>query len=342
MDAVLCIFGNSAAEDDRLIRTAAQRKLGAHLLPTRATTSAFVYLAFIAAALGSSAYADERMFNYVSTTDSLPQDKWELENQIGARLEKSRGDYQLYQLTNGVEYGVTSDFQAGLFLKSHHVTADQNSPQGRTSGPYVPQNATPDRRYSAIQFETVSLAAKYRLLSPYIDDFGIAALVVPAVGPRENTLAYGLIGQKNFMDDTLVVAANLVARHAWLRRTSSTTDVYDPAAPGDSAGWNRKSYVDFTMGLSTRFTENWFAGLEFRNSNQFSGCWFGDAGHSAFFLGPNLHYGGEKFWATLSVIPQLPIAKAYSSDQRRVMADGRLYGDEHEQLEIRLAFGIPL
>ena len=293
------------------------------------------------AVVATPSQADERIFGYVFTTDSMPQDKWEVQNWLRVRLHQSHGDYQLYQLANGANYGVSSDFQLGIFINSHHVTADRNSIQGRTSGAYVPDNAAPDRTYSSVRFDSVSLPSKYRLMSPYIDDVGVAIFAEPSIGSRENGLAYGVIVQSNFLDDTLVFAANVVATHVWKYRNASTVAVYDPSAPGGPARWDGGSYLDFTFGASYRFVENWFAGLEFRNRNQFSGASFQHAGYSAFFLGPNLHYGGRRFWATLTVLPQLPFAAAHSADQRNVLDNNRIFGSEHEKLEVRLGVGIP-
>ena len=44
-------------------------------------------------------------------------------------------------------------------------------------------------------------------------------------------------------------------------------------------------------------------------------------------------------WATLAVLPQLPFAKAYSVDQQQIRAQGRIYGDEYDRVEVRLALG---
>lgn len=287
-----------------------------------------------------AASADERTFGYVYTTDTMPQGKLEQQDWLTVGLQKSRGDYQLYQLANGVDYGVTNNLQAALYLNSHVVTAERDSIAGRTSGFFVPQNIAPTSAYTAARVDGVSFAMKYRLLSPYEDGVGLGFAIEPTLGPADIAMEYRLIGHKTFDDDTVVWATNLSLLQDWQHVTASTANVYAPSLPGGPGGWNRSSFLELSSGLSVRFTENWFAGLEFRNRNEFSGTFLRRPGSSAYFLGPNLHYGGETIWVTLSVLPQLPVATAYSPDQQQVRADGRIYGDEYEKVEMRLGLGI--
>jgi hypothetical protein len=291
-------------------------------------------------AIELQAHADERIFGYVFTTDTMPHGRFEQQNWLTAGLGKSRGDYQLYQLSNGVDYGVTDPLQAAIYLDSHYVTGDRDSPGGRTSGPFVPFNVDPFSRYSSAAVDGVTFAAKYRLTSPYIDGYGLALALQPMLGPRDMSVEYRVIGQQDFYDDTLIWATNLALNQEWEHVSASSVDVYNPTAPGRQEGWNRKSSLEFDTGLSVRFAENWFLGLEFRNVNGFSGTLLQQAAYSAFFLGPNLHYGGERFWATFAVLPQLPVGRAFSADARQIYSDGRIYGDEHEGIEARFGFGI--
>lgn len=302
------------------------------------TRASLALVATLAMPLAAS--ADERTFSYVYTTDTMPQGKWEQQDWLTAGLQKSRGDYQLYQLANGVDYGVTNNLQAALYLNSHLVTAERDSIAGRTSGFFVPQNVAPTSRYTAARVDGASIAMKYRLLSPYKDGFGLAFSVEPTLGPADIKMEYRLIGHKTFDDDTVVWATNLALLQDWQHVTASTVNIYAPSLPGGAGGWNRASFLELSTGLSVRFTENWFVGLEFRDSNEFSGSFLRRPGSSAYFLGPNLHYGGETIWVTLTVLPQLPVASAYSPDQQQVRAQGRIYGDEYEKVAVRLGLGI--
>lgn len=337
--------GPAGIEGEMEMRTAgAGTARGTGERPARTIAPAYFRcsLAVVAALLAShvSARADERLFGYVLTTDTMPQGRWEQQDFLTAGLEKSRGDYQLYQFANGLDYGITNNLQAALYLNSHVVSADEDSIAGRTSGFFVPRNVAPASAYTTARVDGASFALKYRLLSPYMDGVGLAFSVEPTLGPADTEMQYSVIGHKTFVDDTVAWATNLTLLQDWQHVTSSTVNIYAPSLPGGPAQWIRLSFLEFSTGLSVRFAENWFAGLEFLNSNEFGGPFLQQAGSSAFFLGPNLHYGAENFWVTFAVLPQLPVAKAYSLDQQQVRAEGRIYGDEYETLEVRLALGI--
>jgi hypothetical protein len=283
------------------------------------------------------AEADEPLFGYIYTTDLQPRGTFELEQWATAGLGKSRGDYKRFKLREEVEYGVTDDFQLAGYVNWYHVTARRDSVEGTTSGPLVPEDVDPLRRYTATKFESVSFEAIYRLLSPYKDPFGLALYFEPTIGPDVRELEGKIIFQKNFLDDRLIWAANVIFAAEWERATGDPS--LDPEDPASRRRWEKAIEVEFATGLSYRFARGWFAGIEFRNHNEFAGHSLSQPEHSAFFLGPNVHYASGPFWATLTVLPQLPIAAAYTPDQRAARVGGRIYGDEHEKVEVRLRLG---
>jgi len=49
---------------------------------------------------------------------------------------------------------------------------------------------------------------------------------------------------------------------------------------------------------------------------------------------------GERWWATLGFLHQLPIGSAFSQDNKEFAAhDGYIFGDEHEKYYVRLRIG---
>src|SRR5439155_1059477 len=58
-------------------------------------------------------------------------------------------------------------------------------------------------------FESVSLEAIYRLLSPYKDPIGLALYFEPSIGDQERELEWKVILQKNWLEDRLVWALNI-------------------------------------------------------------------------------------------------------------------------------------
>lgn len=301
--------------------------------------STVLALTVLVAAVGwaRAARADEPLFGYIYTTDLQPRGTFELEQWMTAALQKSQGDYKAFKLREEVEYGVTDDFQLAFYVNWFHVTAKRDGVEGTTSGPLVPEDVDPLRRYTATKFDSVSFESIYRLLSPYKDPLGLALYFEPSIGPNIRELEGKIIVQKNFLDDRLVWAANLIFAAEWERATGDPT--LDPEDPGSRRRWEKAIEVELATGLSYRFAPGLFAGIEFRNHNEFAGHSLAHPEHSAFFLGPNLHYASGPFWATLTVLPQLPIAAVYTPDQRAVRVGGRMYGAEHEKLEVRLRAG---
>lgn len=166
-----------------------------------------------------------------------------------------------------------------------------------------------------------------KLLNPYKDPIGFGLYFEPTIGPRTKELELKLLFQKNFLDDRLVTAANLVMETEWERSADNTLE--------------RASVLDVLVGASYRFAPNWAAGLEFRNHREFVGNFYQSPEHSAYFLGPNLHYAQENFWVTLGWRHQLPAVEAFSADQQAVVKHGRIYGDEHAKDEFMLRIGFP-
>ena len=283
------------------------------------------------------ARAGESLFGYVYTTDLHPKGTWEFEQWATARVGKQQGDYALYQFREEIEYGVTNDFQLAGYINWHRVDAQGTGPNGETIGPFIPENAEPDRRHTAWNFDSGSVEAIYRIWSPYLNFMGLALYLEPTFGPDRREIESKILLQKNFLDDRLVWAANFTNAFEWERQTGDPTA--DPSLRESGRRWEHAKELEFTTGLSYRFAPSWFAGVEFRNHNEFAGHSLRHPEHSAFFLGPTIHYGGERFWMTLTVLPQLPLAQPYDQEQRDFTVHRRIYGDEHEAVEVRLKAG---
>ena len=90
--------------------------------------------------------------------------------------------------------------------------------------------------------------------------------------------------------------------------------------------------MEWATGLAYRIATHWYAGLETRVQTEYEEADLNKAAFVAAFAGPSLHYGAERWWATLSILPQVwgwP-------DSRGV---GGLALDDHERLKLRLKFG---
>jgi hypothetical protein len=89
--------------------------------------------------------------------------------------------------------------------------------------------------------------------------------------------------------------------------------------------------IEVSTGLSYRFARGWFAGVEGRYASVYPDWTEGLHRETyAVFAGPAIHYGGKKWWATLSYQPQL-----FGSPS----PGGSRALDEFEKRELRLKVG---
>jgi hypothetical protein len=128
--------------------------------------------------------------------------------------------------------------------------------------------------------------------------------------------------QKNFLDDQLIAVLNINPELEYRKFKS------------ESGGWENEIALEFTGGLSYRVAPNWYLGLEGRYHSEYPNFTHGlDREHWAVFLGPVLHYGGERWWWTFTILPQV-YGKPHDNER-----SGTLHLAEHEKLEVRLKVG---
>lgn len=282
-------------------------------------------------ALPFTGYADEPIFGYVYGTDLLPRHGWETEQWVSVQEGQSRGRYANALFRLEVEHGITDKLQISGYFNFRYVSANGNDVLGGTSGLGIDGDHDPSRAFSAWKNEGISLELIYRVLSPYKSPIGLAFYAEPELKPDEDALELRAILQKGFLDDTLVLAANLMfepEREKKKNEEGNTEIEHDTKAELD-------------LGLSYRLAPRWFLGGELREANAFSGYTLahGNQEHTALFLGPTIHYGGERWFATLTILRQI-YADAFTDDQRQNTVDHKIYGDEHTLYDgIRLKIG---
>ncbi|HLG89547.1 MAG TPA: DUF6662 family protein [Alphaproteobacteria bacterium] len=289
-------------------------------------------------AYGPTAFADEPVFGYVYTTDLLPQDRYDIEQWITDRDGQAYGYYHAVEGRTEFEYGVTDNFQLALYLNYAYVGADHNSVHGLTEGSDIKSSANPFRSYGNLHYDGLSVEATYRVLSPYTDPVGLAFYVEPEIGPKEYGVELRGIVQKNFFDDRLVLAGNVWVEFE--REAGSNLGAVG-AEEGPAGNKTNATYAELDLGASYRFAPNWSAGIEFRNHREYGGYSLShsDQDHTAYFVGPNIHYANERWYATISVLRQIS-AIGFTDDQKAEMLHGRLYGDEHTTWDgLRLIVG---
>ena len=283
------------------------------------------------------ASAGEETFAWTYTTDLVPKGKMELEHKMTTRLGKEHGTYRAWDFREELEYGVTDRFQAALYFNHHYAKAsnsvpseDPNNPGRRlaetyeTGGEDVHPGHDPAVPFSSYHFDSVSGEFIYRLLSPYKDPIGVALYMEPSVGSRDAELEWKLILHKTWLEDQWTWAFN--ANYALEFEREANDE------------WERDAAFEWLTGLAYRFMPRWSAGVEFWNHHEFAKATVHE--HSAYFLGPTLHYGAKNWWVTVGFLHQLPLGQAFTADQKEFAKhDGYIFGEEHEKYYYRFKVG---
>ena len=277
----------------------------------------------------SVARADEALFGYVYTTDPMPKGHWEYEQWNTLRAGKAEGSYTAFDLLNEFEFGFTDNFTASAYIHSSYLN-QKGVPDSEDPSSYLHDRG-------AFDVNGASIEMRYRVLSPYKDPIGLSLYLEPEISARdpeegdpdisERAVELKLIVQKNYLDDRLVLAANAMLEPEWERNHGSP---------------EKEFTMEYTAGASYRFAKAWSTGVEARNSRLFANQDFGRETDSAWFLGPNLHYGARSWWTTLTLLPQIaghPRVLGLDANGSTVRDASRELG-KHEKLEVRLRFGV--
>jgi hypothetical protein len=288
----------------------------------------------LAAALQASAFwmtaalADEKLWGYVRGAEPLPKRALELEQDFTYRWDKGSGHYEALDTKTELEYGVTDRFEVsaalfGLGINTQDIRIDA----------YIPA----DKKYGW-QLNGFETAFKYNYLSPAKDDIGLSQYVALSYfwkdvnsGQDKDSISFEtiFIAQKYFLEGRLIAAGNL-----GIEATNSDRAPIANLPPDFEWPTHPEMEIEITVsgGLSYRFAPNWFVGVEAIYQSERET----EVGQERWSIqaGPNLHYGGKKWWATLTWLPQIVGGPAY---------EGQSYSDLHliekTKNEVRLRVG---
>jgi opacity protein-like surface antigen len=289
--------------------------------------SRFVHLSVLMLLFSTPAsHAGEGSFGWVYTLDLQPKGTLEFEQRLQINQGHARGQYDLWQARTELEYGVSEDFQIAGYLNTSHVSAHQNYSDGSTSGWLVP-GSTGTSPYSRSRVDGVSLEGIWRFTNPVIDPVGVGLYLEATTGAVKDELESRLLLQSNFLDDRLVVAANL--------QLSVEKVKYNTPAVG------QESMADLLLGVSYRVANNWTAGMEYRFHNDFEGYAYNKQTQRAHFIGPNMHYATKAWWVTAAWRYQLKGTSQCWAPGEGECSNGRVW-DSHSRNEVMLKFGRPL
>lgn len=240
---------------------------------------------FLLLAVVVSSRADENLFGYVRSTETVPRGHADLYHTLTLRSGKDTGTYRGWDSEAEVEYGVTDRLQSSFSLINHAFTVRNNSELDDQS------------RY---RFGGVELAAKYRFKSPFKDGYGLAFRPVlgflrydDVAGIIQGELIVGndVIVQRNFLEDTVILSGSAGFQFAWGKRPA---EQYDHELALEQAG-----------GVSYRVAPKWFVGAEEHFRSEYPNFKIEQLEHAVLFVGPSLHYGARRWWVTATWVYQV-------------------------------------
>jgi hypothetical protein len=260
--------------------------------------------------------ADEYLFGFVRSAETLPRGGNELYQFMTLRTGKVEGTYYGTDFETEIEHGFTDRLQADLALENHYFY---------NQGVNGPRDSLEDT--DAYRFGGVEGAIKYRVFSPFKDALGLTLRLesgyllndeVDGLRQHEFYLAPELILQKNFRDDTLIWDLDLGPEWAWGKRPAEL--------------YPRELALNGATGVSYRIAPNWFLGVESHVRAEYPLFDFNNFEHVVLYAGPALHYSSRRWWATLTWNYQV---YGQGIGEPR---DGQTFAEETRQL-VRLIIG---
>jgi hypothetical protein len=252
----------------------------------------------------ASASATERFFTYTYEPETLPQGAWEYEQWVTLNAGRTKfvgqDDYNKWELRHELEYGVSDKYSVSLYV-NESVENFRNPGTGKDT--------------SDFRFDGISIENRYMLWNPADHLVGLTLYLEPRYSGVEAELEQKIILGQRFGDWKW--ALNLTHATEWSDHFQST-----------------EGEVEASFGITRKMSDHWFLGVEARDHNEFPD--YSQWENTAFYLGPVATYQRERWWTTLTVMPQIVGANFAEN------ADGNhsLELEGHERWNVRLIVGI--
>jgi hypothetical protein len=249
-------------------------------------------------------HADERRFTYVYEPETLPAGAMEFENWVTLRSQRTSAvgqkNFNRWDLRQEIEYGVTDRYTVALYLNEKSESFED---------PATGQDE------SEFEWEGLSLENRYNVLNPAEHAVGLTLYLEGRYSGEEAELEQKLIfGQRH-------------GNWKWALNLEHATEWEDNLEEVEGE-------FGASLGLARDLGNNWSIGLEARNHTLMPE--YEELESSAVFVGPVVSYRQEKWWAALTVMPQV-----YGWNKEGSVDDNsHLDLAEHEKLNVRLLFGI--
>ena len=280
-------------------------------------------IALFATPLASS--AGEKLFGYSYGAEPFPKGAMEVYGWITQRNSKGQGTYQAYDVRQEIEYGLTDNTAISFYLNQRYFDIQNSAPTGDDGNPEYENR-------KGWNFQGTQFALVHNFISPYKNPHGIGFSIYLEPGyskvfkingkPQdEYSFETKLLFQKNLANDTMFFAFNISTELEWRKFKGAEDSETELAA-------------EVTTGLSKRIYDGVFLGLEGRYHTEYPSMNFGNQEHYAYFVGPNIHYAEQRWWVTLTYLPQVA---GWTTDSTRKRG---LHLHEHEEYEMRLVAAI--
>ncbi len=266
-------------------------------------------LALLAACAAQAARADDQPFLTLYTTDIATQGEHEFEQWLKWKGGHANESFNAFESRSALEYGITDDLQASLYLNYDWERVRPHGPLG------------PAETADAVG---VSGELIWRAMNVYFDPFGLAFYAEPSFGATARGFETKILLQKNFLNDTLRTAVNINFEDNWEKN--------------GSGGWDESSALELDAGVAYNITPEWSAGLELDNERGFDGLVLGGAASEqsdSFYLGPTIQYVGHPWSVTFGFQVQMPWAGNPAHVSGSVV-DGYTAYDEHTRAMLRI------
>lgn len=261
-------------------------------------------VAFCTAGAWFAAEADERRFTYTYEPETMPQGGTEFEQWVTLRSQRTKKvgqeNYNRWEIREAFEYGVTDNYTVELYLNT--ASESFRDPVSGTD-------------HSHVSFEGISVENRYLVVNPVNHIAGLALYLEPRFSGEAAEVEEKIILGQRYGD--------------WKWAFNLT----------HSTGWSKNLHemdgeVEASFGLAGDLNKHWSLGLEVRDHNELPE--YRRWENTALFAGPVLSLRQEKWWAALTVMPQL-WGKNFRGDP-----DGHpaLELASHERVNIRLIFGV--
>jgi len=295
------------------------------------------------------AQAEENLWIYATGTDTRPKGSTEVKISNVIREGKNSGDYTFHDIRPEIEYGITDRLTVGasVLIFDHNYKVGADGP-----GPMVDTQAEHGGRFNDTQYGGYEIEAKYNILSPYKDPFGLSVGLgfekrnryrLDGAKINQTSVVPKLYLQKNFLDDTLVFA--FTGKMEFEKRKS-------PGVKEDEIAF------DLALGASYRVAPKWFVGLEYRWQGDYlcpevdgqcddeddvglersrlslDDFKIGSRHQYGSYFGPTVHYAEKHWWATAGILFQVKGGGSPYADVR----DGKNW-DEHERYHLGMSLG---